>query len=73
MKSGKEVVVGYNRPDRGDINFIEPDKPRVGEFYYKELPGGLGGIATYQDGRKVMIADRKGKFTWIDVVNKNLE
>ena len=29
LKSGKEIVVGYNRPDRGDINFIEPTTPRV--------------------------------------------
>lgn len=35
LKSGKEIVVGYNRPDRGDINFIDPTKPRVIEFYYK--------------------------------------
>lgn len=33
----------------------------------------MGGIATYQDGRKILIADRKGKFTWIDVVTKNLD
>ena len=72
LKSGKEIVVGYNRPDRGDINFIEPSTPRVIEFYYKELTLGLGGIAAYQDGRRIMIADRKGRFTWIDVVTKDL-
>lgn len=65
--------MGYGRPDRGDINFIDSSKPRVVEFFYKELTGGLGGLAPYQDGKRVMIADRKGKFTWIDVVTKDLK
>lgn len=73
LKSSKEVVVGYDRPDRGDINFIDSSKPRVVEFFYKDLSGGLGGLAPLQDGKKVMIADRKGKFTWIDVVTKDLK
>lgn len=72
LKSSQEVVVAYNRPDRGDINFIDASKPRVVEFYFKELSGGLGGVAPMQDGRNVIIADRKGKFTHIDVVTKNL-
>ncbi len=66
LKSSKEVVVGYSRPDRGDINFIDSLKPRVIEFFYKELTGGLGGMVPMQDGKKVFIADQKGKFTWID-------
>jgi hypothetical protein len=72
LKSSNEVVVGYNRPDRGDINFIDSSKPRVIEFYFKELTGGLGGVAPLQDGRNIIIADRKGKFTHIDVATKNL-
>jgi hypothetical protein len=30
-------------------------------------------VTPYQDGRKVIIADRKGKFTWIDVLTKDLK
>lgn len=29
LRSSSEVVVGYNRSERGDINFIDASKPRV--------------------------------------------
>ncbi len=32
------------------------------------MQGGLGGIGCFEDAQKIMIADRKGAFTFIDLV-----
>lgn len=37
------------------------------DFYYNKLSTGVGGIQCFDDGRNILIADKKGVFSFIDM------
>ena len=68
LRDSKMVVLGYDKQsERGDINFIDASEPKIKDFFYNKLEGGVGGIACFQNGYNIMIADRKGMFSYIDL------
>lgn len=68
LKDNKTIILGYDKTsERGDINFIDAAEPKISEFYYNKLQGGLGGLACFEDGRYVLAADKKGVFTYVDM------
>lgn len=57
-------------------------EPKINDFYYNKLQGGMGGLACFKEGRFIIVADKKGNFTFIDlfqgpniddIKNKNIE
>lgn len=68
LRDSKMIVLGYDKQtERGDINFIDAGEPKVKDFFYNKLVGGVGGIECFQDGRNILIADKKGMFSYIDL------
>ena len=68
LKDNKNIVLGYDKTsERGDINFIDASEPKISDFYYNKLQGGLGGISCYEDGRFILAADKKGVFAYVDL------
>jgi hypothetical protein len=68
LRDCKTVVLGYDKSsERGDINFIDVAEPKINDFYYNKLQGGMGGLACFRDGRHIIVADKKGNFTFIDM------
>jgi len=68
LKDSKNIILGYDKTsERGDINFADASEPKISDFYYNKLTGGLGGIACFDDGRYVIVADKKGVFAWVDL------
>lgn len=68
LKDSKMIVLGYDKQaERGDINFIDASEPKVKDFFYNKLDGGVGGIQCFEDGRTILIADKKGMFSYIDL------
>jgi hypothetical protein len=68
LKDNKNIILGYDKTsERGDINFIDAAEPKISDFYYNKLQGGLGGISCFQDGRFILAADKKGIFTYVDL------
>ena len=68
LKDSKNIILGYDKTsERGDINFADASEPKISDFYYNKLQGGLGGIACLDDGRYVIVADKKGVFAWVDL------
>lgn len=62
-------MLGYDKSsERGDINFIDTSEPKINDFYYNKLQGGFGGAAVFKDGRYIIVSDKKGNFTFIDVL-----
>ena len=46
---------------------MDCSEPKINDFYYNKLNGGMGGIACFQDGRFVLVADKKGVFSYVDL------
>lgn len=68
LKDNKNVVLGYDKTsERGDINFIDASEPKISDFYYNKLQGGLGGLSCFEDGRFILAADKKGVFAYVDL------
>jgi polyadenylation factor subunit 2 len=68
LKDNKTVILGYDKTsERGDINFIDAAEPKISDFYYNKLQGGLGGLSCFEDGRWVLAADKKGVFAYVDL------
>ena len=68
LKDNKTVILGYEKTaERGDINFLDCSEPKISDFYYNKLNGGMGGIGCFQDGRFVLVADKKGVFAYVDL------
>jgi hypothetical protein len=68
LKDSKTIILGYDKSsERGDINFIDMSEPKVNDFYYNKLQGGMGGLTVFKDGRFIIVADKKGGFTFIDM------
>lgn len=68
LKDNKNIILGYDKTsERGDINFIDASEPKISDFYYNKLTGGLGGISCFEDGRFVLTADKKGVFAYVDL------
>lgn len=68
LKDSNYVVLGYDKQtDRGDINFIAVNELKNKDFYYNKLSTGVGGIQCFEDGRNILIADKKGVFSFIDL------
>ena len=68
LRDSKMVVLGYDKQsERGDINFIDVSEPQVKDFFYNKLAGGVGGIQCFRNGHDILIADRKGMFSYIDL------
>jgi WD40 repeat protein len=68
LKDNKNIILGYDKTsERGDINFIDTSEPKISDFYYNKLQGGLGGISCFEDGRFVIAADKKGVFAFVDL------
>jgi hypothetical protein len=68
LKDSNFVVLGYDKQtERGDINFIAVNELKSRDFYYNKLSTGVGGIQCFDDGRNVLIADKKGVFSFIDM------
>lgn len=68
LRDSKTVILGYDKSsERGDINFIDLSEPKVNDFYYNKLQAGMGGLAVFKDGRFIIVADKKGGFTFIDM------
>ena len=68
LKDNKNIILGYDKTsERGDINFADSSEPKISDFYYNKLTGGLGGLACFDDGRYAIAADKKGVFAWIDM------
>lgn len=48
LKDNKNIILGYDKTsERGDINFIDSSEPKISDFYYNKLQGGLGGISCF--------------------------
>lgn len=48
LKDSKMIVLGYDKQaQRGDINFIDASEPKVKDFFYNKLDGGVGGIQCF--------------------------
>lgn len=68
LKDNKNIVLGYDKTsERGDINFIDASEPKISDFYYNKLQGGLGGLSCFEDGRFILAADKKGIFAYVDL------
>lgn len=68
LKDSKMIVLGYDKQsERGDINLIDVGEPKIKDFFYNKLAGGIGGIQCFGDGKSILIADRKGMFSYINV------
>ena len=68
LKDSNYVILGYDKQtDRGDINFISVSELKNKDFYYNKLNTGVGGIQCFEDGRNILIADKKGTFSYIDM------
>lgn len=71
LKDSNFVVLGYDKQtDRGDINFIAVNELKNREFYYNKLSTGVGGIQCFDDGRNILIADKKGVFSFIEMLKE---
>lgn len=68
LKDSKMIVLGYDKQaQRGDINFIDTSEPKIKDFFYNKLDGGVGGVQCFEDGKTILIADRRGMFSYIDL------
>lgn len=68
LKDSNFVVIGYDKQtERGDINFISVNELKNRDFYYNKMNTGIGGIQLFDDGRNILIADKKGVFSFIDM------
>ncbi len=68
MKDSKTVLLGYEKSsERGDINFLDTSEPKITDFYFNKFVGGIGGIGVFQNGRYVLVADKKGYFSNVDM------
>ena len=68
LKDNKTIILGYDKTsERGDINFIDVCEPKISDFYYNKLNGGLGGLSCFEDGRFVIVADKKGVIAYVDL------
>jgi hypothetical protein len=48
LKDNKTIILGYDKTsERGDINFIDVCEPKISDFYYNKLIGGLGGLSCF--------------------------
>lgn len=48
LKDNKTIILGYDKTsERGDINFADTSEPKISDFYYNKLNGGLGGLACF--------------------------
>lgn len=73
LKDSKMVILGYDKQlQRGDINFIDTSQGKVKDFFYNRLGGGVGGIQCFKNGRHILIADKKGMFSFIDMFKIDL-
>lgn len=67
LKDSNYIILGYDKQtDRGDINFISVNELKPKEFYYNKLATGVGGIQCFDNGRTILISDKKGTFFYID-------
>ncbi len=68
LKDNKTIILGYDKTsERGDINFLDAAEPKINGIYYNKLQLGFGGLSVFEDGRYIIVADKKGVFTFVDL------